>query len=1131
MFNVLDLELAATAVIVHLADFDEEWVLATARWLQSSFRTEVSKGRLQVIHAPRNLYALKQADLNALDLSGFTEESINGKYLRKVELVGGHFTYWSENGKWILFWRSLTQTSVAHRRWTVGKAEDWNLIQSGASESVVRAPEDMEVLDPIIKGWEEFRGGRWELVPKAGISNLDLSEGELLKFGDSPKRQWWRTKQNLDYTFLMWYAANLSDYYMQLEDDIQPGLSGIKRTVLPNFDAGQNQRLVFDEPVSGEIKVVIKQSRKRHEHDFIKEGSLKASTFANCQEPQRLKELTQAEETWQGTLRGSRCLEISMDKPQKEWVAIREIHVDRVESQKEKQSEKTLPSSAGFLQPRKYGESAASSAVQHALEAALLGFLSGSVAWLVVWQIHKCGERQVGSLGCLCPWSLTFMLLMDLALLSLLESSPSSTPQQQTTSQGPLCKNRKRRTKLPIDWRWLRPGISFVDKTLVRHLGPANDPRHGKWEKRLISVGMIVQPEMDPTILAQAILHLAKTGAGKAIVAVLVGQRKVSLERRQQFLEKLRESLGHVQGDVLHLLDPAADLYPEPPSRMDNIDLALLTAFLEPLSNTFMLIEPNSVLLQDYPDQVERFITHLDSSNIPWIVIEFSKLFGVARKLVRSRLLPRLRELLVMFPNAPADALFWDFIDIVGNQTAPKSIYLSTDATKRDRPDEFFKKNPLVDSLFDNPPGSIRTNMLEIRQDILQSVYDGSKTSSTQVTCGGHTAKSCSECPQGHGASWCNRDCGWALLTLLPSTLQGLWFEIVFDDLQDVEIVSLRMGGTVKPPACDKDCKDKHTAEESPDDEFAHALDDAELFPPWKVKCIRISIPRAQQHPLILRSFDLRSSKASYNNIAGLAAAGVNIPPELDTRWSLQGADQWQEQHLEWVLLMSLALVSGAFAGAAVEESDSQLPFFAVGLLVALAGVGSLALGGESQEQVDDKKVVTEYFNNAGFERWQKIYGEADDVNPVQKDIRIGHAETVDKILKWLDPTTISGKSVCDAGCGTGNLSIPLASRGADVHGSDISSAMVGEAEVRAKETLPSEKIPKFSTSDLEAISGKFDTVCCVDVLIHYPPDKMSGMVQHLAGLSKERLILSFAPKTWCPSNFPNHQMEPAGAT
>lgn len=36
-----------------------------------------------------------------------------------------------------------------------------------------------------------------------------------------------------------------------------------------------------------------------------------------------------------------------------------------------------------------------------------------------------------------------------------------------------------------------------------------------------------------------------------------------------------------------------------------------------------------------------------------------------------------------MFPNAPADALFWDFIDIVGNQTAPKSIYLRSSATRK----------------------------------------------------------------------------------------------------------------------------------------------------------------------------------------------------------------------------------------------------------------------------------------------------------------------------------------------------------------------------------------------------------------------------------------------------------------
>ena len=30
------------------------------------------------------------------------------------------------------------------------------------------------------------------------------------------------------------------------------------------------------------------------------------------------------------------------------------------------------------------------------------------------------------------------------------------------------------------------------------------------------------------------------------------------------------------------------------------------------------------------------------------------------------------------------------------------------------------------------------------------------------VVCGGHTARTCSECPQGHGASWCNGDCEWS---------------------------------------------------------------------------------------------------------------------------------------------------------------------------------------------------------------------------------------------------------------------------------------------------------------------------------------------------------------------------------
>jgi len=165
---------------------------------------------------------------------------------------------------------------------------------------------------------------------------------------------------------------------------------------------------------------------------------------------------------------------------------------------------------------------------------------------------------------------------------------------------------------------------------------------------------------------------------------------------------------------------------------------------------------------------------------------------------------------------------------------------------------------------------------------------------------------------------------------------------------------------------------------------------------------------------------------------------------------------------------------------------------------------------------VDDKVEVKEYFNNEGFNRWSRIYSEDGEVNSVQMDIRTGHAITVDKVLGWVDAdgTAKSGEVFCDAGCGVGSLSLPLAERGATVVASDISAAMVEEAAKRAASAGLSERAT-FSTSDLEAISGKFDTVTCIDVMIHYPQEKMAEMVSGLASKADKRLIISFAPDTW----------------
>ncbi|MEL6136221.1 MAG: magnesium protoporphyrin IX methyltransferase [Cyanobacteria bacterium J06628_6] len=162
----------------------------------------------------------------------------------------------------------------------------------------------------------------------------------------------------------------------------------------------------------------------------------------------------------------------------------------------------------------------------------------------------------------------------------------------------------------------------------------------------------------------------------------------------------------------------------------------------------------------------------------------------------------------------------------------------------------------------------------------------------------------------------------------------------------------------------------------------------------------------------------------------------------------------------------------------------------------------------------NDKAIVRDYFNSQGFDRWRRIYGSEDNVNKVQRDIREGHQQTVDYVVGWFNADgKTSGMTVCDAGCGTGSLAIPLAKLGAKVWACDISEKMVGEAKDRAAEALTPAQMPTFEAKDLEALDGSYHTVICLDVLIHYPQDKAAEMVNHLSSLAEHRVILSFAPK------------------
>ena len=80
-----------------------------------------------------------------------------------------------------------------------------------------------------------------------------------------------------------------------------------------------------------------------------------------------------------------------------------------------------------------------------------------------------------------------------------------------------------------------------------------------------------------------------------------------------------------------------------------------------------------------------------------------------------------------------------------------------------------------------------------------------------------------------------------------------------------------------------------------------------------------------------------------------------------------------------------------------------------------------------------------------------------------------GHQKTVDEVVSWIKESgAVNDMSFCDAGCGVGSLTLPLASLGAgSVHASDISAAMVQEAERRAREA---ELDPEFAKKFLNFI-------------------------------------------------------------
>ena len=67
---------------------------------------------------------------------------------------------------------------------------------------------------------KQLDAGQLEVIAPLAHFYPDLNSLKQT-LGDTPERVYWRSKQNLDYAFLMMYATQRSSaYYVQLEDDI-----------------------------------------------------------------------------------------------------------------------------------------------------------------------------------------------------------------------------------------------------------------------------------------------------------------------------------------------------------------------------------------------------------------------------------------------------------------------------------------------------------------------------------------------------------------------------------------------------------------------------------------------------------------------------------------------------------------------------------------------------------------------------------------------------------------------------------------------------------------------------------------------------------------------------------------------
>ncbi len=165
------------------------------------------------------------------------------------------------------------------------------------------------------------------------------------------------------------------------------------------------------------------------------------------------------------------------------------------------------------------------------------------------------------------------------------------------------------------------------------------------------------------------------------------------------------------------------------------------------------------------------------------------------------------------------------------------------------------------------------------------------------------------------------------------------------------------------------------------------------------------------------------------------------------------------------------------------------------------------------QSYLHRRDELTTYFDKTAARAWEALTS-TDPVNGIRRTVRAGRDSMRRTLLDWM-PEDLTGKTVLDAGCGTGALSVEAAARGAHVVGIDVAANLVDVAKERASDIYMSGTID-FRVGDMLADApAEVDYVVAMDSLIHYEQEDVVRVVTDFTERARSGVFFTSAP--WTP--------------